>query len=43
MNRILFRNATILTLDPERPLLRNASLSVADGKIETLGTELPGP
>ncbi len=43
MNRILFRGADLVTLDPERPLLRNAALSVAGEKIEAVGEELPGP
>lgn len=43
MKRILFRNATLVTLDPERPLLRNGALSVVGEKIEAVGAELPGP
>lgn len=43
MSRILFRHADILTLDPNRPLLRNSVLSVKNGLIESVGQELPGP
>lgn len=37
MKRILFRNANILTLDPDRPLLHNSTLIVRNGKIESVG------
>lgn len=37
MKRILFRNATLVTLDPQQPLLSNACLAVAGEKIEAVG------
>ena len=37
MERILFQNATLVTLDLERPVLRNASLETAGGKIQSIG------
>lgn len=42
MKRILFQNAVILTLDPERPLLRNSTLVVCGEKIESVGAAPEG-
>lgn len=37
MDRILFRNAVLVTLDPRQPALSDACLAVSDGKIEAVG------
>lgn len=37
MERILIDQATIVTLDPEMPLLQDSSISINDEKIESLG------
>lgn len=42
MNRVLFRRATLVTLDPEQPLLSDACLAVAGEKIEAVGQEPEG-
>ena len=42
MKRILFRNATLVTLDPQNPLYRNANLVICNGKIESVGAEAVG-
>ena len=42
MKRILFRNATLVTLDSQNPLYRNANLVICNGKIESVGAEAVG-
>lgn len=37
MESILIKNSTIVTLDPQRPLLRNSSVGIRNGKIEAVG------
>lgn len=37
MERTLINRATIVTLDPDQPLLLDGAVSVSDGKIESLG------
>lgn len=37
MERILIDSATIVTLDPKQPVLRNSCISIREGKIESLG------
>lgn len=43
MERILFKNAEIVTLDPACPLLKNSALTVCGGKIESIGEIPAGP
>ncbi|KAI3603832.1 hypothetical protein D8I24_2769 (plasmid) [Cupriavidus necator H850] len=38
---IAFTHATLLTADPARPILRDASIAIADGKIAWIGRGLP--
>lgn len=43
MERILLKNGTLVTLDPQQPLLKNSALVVCNGKIESVSGEAVGP
>ncbi|MBQ3090516.1 MAG: amidohydrolase [Oscillospiraceae bacterium] len=42
MNRILLKNALVLTLDPQCPLVRDCDLVISGGKVEFLGKQAEG-